>query len=187
MRIKDILFVMISGITLISCGADKAGDGLNTSQKDWDVKLQVTGPRNNPEMEVISPGMEACGRANNGCMRFHKETGKVKFELETHARNFRIIELKICMGLTPPSPLDKDCMLPAENAMDFYVDGTSGGLRVPNTLNGQIIWAYNNDVSSFVLHDRNIEVQDYYYLIKACDSTNRCAVADPILKNKGMY
>lgn len=58
MRIKGILFVMISGITLISCGADKAGDGLNTSQKDWDVKLQVTGPRNNPEMEVISPGME---------------------------------------------------------------------------------------------------------------------------------
>lgn len=189
MKISRILVLMLCGTALISCGPNKSASNFAAGPKKWDIKLIVSGPANNPVMKVNNAGMKACHKSNkdNGCMVFDKETGEIKFELAGHSRNYYITELKICMGSTPPSPLDKDCPLPADNAMDYYVETSSGGLRVPNTLNGKITWAFNNNVSSFVLHDRNIEVQEYYYLVKACPSAGKCAVADPILENKGMY
>jgi len=187
MKINHILLLIICGITLISCDADKTSGVKTAGPKTWDVKLKVSGPANNPVMKVINPGMSACRNASPGCMRFHQETGEVTFNLDKHPRNYRVVEFKICMGSTPPSPPDADCKLPAANAMDFYVEGSSGGLHVPNTLDGKITWAYNSDIKSFVLYNRNIEVQDYYYMVRACPGAGDCAVTDPILENKGMY
>lgn len=186
MKIKHILLLILSVSVLASCVQSKLRNHHKSPVKPWTIDLLVTGNPSNP-MRVKTAPMLGCFKPNkDGCMFFaHNETGEVTFNLMANDGGFHITELKICMGATPPTDLEEDCPL-GVNALEFYVLDSSNVPTIPNPFTGKIEWNYSDNVKSFILFDRNLLKQEYYYLAVACDNLNNCILADPPMDNKGV-
>jgi hypothetical protein len=192
MKIRYILLLVLGGALLVGCTQSKLVSRNKSDATPWKISLLVTGNGSGASMKINTGSMHGCTNSKAGCMTFKKsETGKIRFDISGNDSGFNITELKICMGPTEPSPLSKDCVLPDVNALDFYVKDSNGALRPPNTKSGKIEWKYTDAVKEFVLYDRNLLKQEYYYLLVACDgpdpAVDNCLLADPIMDNKGFF
>lgn len=195
MKVKHILFLILSVSILSACIQTKIREHSKSVAKSWQITLLVTGNAGGASMKVNTPRMPGCGSsAADGCMYFgHNETAEITFGMSGNDAGWHITELKICKGFEPPAPIDEDCELLA-NAWDFYVMDSNGLPRIPDPLTGKINWKYSDSMKSFVLHNRNFLEQEYYYLAIACDGENspraatepNCEVADPPMDNRGV-
>lgn len=189
MKIRNILLLIVCVSILSACEQKSLSILAVKKVKTWGITLLVTGNADNATMKVNTGPMNGCINAQNGCMIFTEaEIGVVSFDMKGNDSGFNITELKICKGATPPTPLQGDCKLD-QNANDFYVVGSNGGVKVPDDVTGKIEWSYNDAIKTFVLNDQNSLTQIYYYLVVACDgadpATRHCVTADPPLENKG--
>lgn len=190
MKIKHILFLIICIPLLSACAQTLIRGQVMRAAKPWTITLLVTGNAGNASMRVNTPPMRGCKSAKEGCMIFSKgEKGEITFNMSGNDSGWHITELKICKGSEAPDPLDANCPLDV-NALDFYVMHPNGNVLVPNFITGEITWTYDDAIKTFVLNDRNLLDQKYYYLVVACDgpnSTDHCVTADPPLDNKGLH
>jgi len=187
MKIRHF-FLLISCVSVVSaCTQTQIRGHIMNVPKTWPITLLVTGNGGGAAMQVKTPPMPGCRSAKNGCMIFGTgERGEITFDMSGNDGGFHITELKLCKGDSPPDPLEADCKLDL-NALDFYIKHPNGNVTVPNFDTGRIGWTYADAIKTFVLHDRNLLDQKYYYLVVACDSTNNCITADPPLDNKGLH
>lgn len=190
MKAKHILFLILSVSVLASCVQRELRKHHQAPVRPWTITLRVTGNGAGASMDVSTIPMPGCGSTVNGCMVFsNDEIGEITFDMSGNDGGFHITQLKICKGATPPVDLDADCDL-GVNALDFYVLDSSSLPIIPNPSTGKIEWPFSDAVKSFVLFDRNLLEQEYYYLAIACDGpdpeTDNCILADPPLDNKGV-
>lgn len=188
MKINHILFFIIGISVLVSCTQNGVKSQTLKKSVERPIVLLVTGVGKTASMKVNTGAMNGCYNNKNGCMVFAKnETGKITFTMSGNDTGFHITEFKICEGTAPPNPLGADCPLGIDNALDFYIKDAEGGVRVPSTSSGKIEWNYTDNVKTFVLNDRNLQEQQYYYMVTACNAAQHCPTADPILDNKGVH
>lgn len=194
MKIRHIFLLVLGGISLGACSQSKLVDQSRSAPEPWNITLLVTGSGSGASMKVKTPPMPGCKKqdTDDGCMNFERnKTGHITFDMSGNSDDFYITEFKICIGSNKPSPITRDCKLPDANALDFYVKDSNGALRPPNTESGKIEWKYSDEVETFVLHDRNLLKQEYYYLLVACDgpdpAVDNCLLADPVMDNKGFF
>lgn len=190
MTIRRSLMLVMCVSLLSACTQNQISSQIMKQAKPWTITLLVTGNAGNATMKVNTPPMGGCKSAKDGCMIFNPgEKGEITFNMSGNDSGFNITRLKICKGDTAPERLDMDCAL-GVNALDFYVMHPNGNVMVPNFLSGNINWHYDDAIKTFVLHDRNLLDQNYYYLVVACDGpkrTDHCVTADPPLDNKGLH
>jgi len=179
---------------LVACSQAKLTEQSKSAPEPWNITLLVTGSGSGAVMKVKTRPMPGCKKqdTDDGCMIFERnKTGHITFDMSGNSNDFYITEFKICMGPNRPNPISSDCRLPDANALDFYVKDSNGALRPPNTESGKIEWKYSDNVETFVLHDRNLLKQEYYYLMVACDGPDpavaNCLLADPVVDNKGIF
>lgn len=189
MKFRKILLLIVCVSILSACQQNQLSLQKVKKAKTWPITLLVTGKGGNATMKVNTGPMQGCINTQNGCMVFFEtESGVVTFDMSGNHEDFHITELKLCKGITPPEPLSADCTL-GDNADDFYVVKSEGGLQIPHKNTGKIEWSYDDAIKTFVLHDQNTLTQKYYYMVTACDgadpATRKCVTADPPLDNKG--
>ena len=187
MKTRHILLLILSLFVLASCVQTKLRNHNQHPVKPWTIDLLVTGNPNKPFRVKTSPmPVNGCKNKADGCMVFnHDETGKITFNMMANDGGYHITQLKICKGTTPPADLNEICPLGA-NAWDFYVLNSINLPVIPDPLTGKIKWKYTDTVKSFVLHNRNVLKQGYYYMVIACDASDNCIKADPPMDNRGI-
>ena len=200
MKIKHIILLVLSATIVTACTQKDLIRHSKSMARDHSIDLLVTGNGSGADLKVNTGRMNACAHgAPNGCMVFERgEKGKISFSMSGNDAGFHITQLKICKGATASSPKDKDCNLSIPNALDFYVEPSSGWPRVPVSGTGKIEWSYAQGVKTFIIFNQNRLEQQYYYSVIACDGPEpdpddtasvkpKCIDTDPPMDNKGIY
>lgn len=200
MKIKHIILLVLSVTIVTACVQKDLVRHSKSMAKKHSINLLVSGNGGGADLSVSTGAMNACGRgAPNGCMVFERdEKGKISFSMSGNDAGFHITQLKICKGAAAPSPKDKDCNLSIPNALDFYVEPSSGWPRVPVSGTGKIEWSYAQGVKTFIIFNQNRLEQQYYYSVIACDGPKldpddptsvepNCIDTDPAMDNKGIH
>ena len=170
------------GIVLLT--ACVYGPLVDTTEVDLSINLLVTGNGNNADMRVSTGPMQRCFNSNDGCMVFElDEEGKISFGMSGNDGDFFITQLQICKGDVKP-PVG-DCVLTVDGAFNFYVELAGGSQSIPDPNTGKISWPVSDQLKTFDLHNLNKTMQNYYYLVTACNEDGHCPVADPVIENKG--
>ena len=187
MKINHKLLLMLTvliGYTLLaSCTAiyriaEKSSNVLKTPI----IKLRVD--ENLDELLVKSESSLYCEMttATNGCVAVgERDTALITFELKK-SDGWYFTEFKICRGNSKES---QNCNLEKWEKVEFFATDKKGSqLLFPDDSGIIDLKQLPSELTKFYVFNFNSVEQDFFYTIKACNSSS-CVETDPEIKNKG--
>lgn len=176
-----MLTVLIGYALLASCTVSyRIAEKSSTVLIKPKIKLEID--ESSSKLVVTSDTGSYCARGNSGCVAVGGwDTALITFELKK-SDGWYFTEFKICRGDSKES---ENCDLENWETVEFFAtDKKVSQLLFPDDSGIIDLKQLPSELTKFYVFNFNSVEQDFFYTIKACNSSS-CVETDPEIKNKG--